>query len=98
MLMQMGQFVDHDITLIPEGELNCCRESLRDDPLCANIEISRLDLREDNIYKESRDRRGCIFCRIPRVFWKNYLKLLIASKCVHVRETSFIQVASLFGN
>ena len=75
MLMQMGQFVDHDITLIPEGELNCCRESLRDDPLCANIEISRLDLREDNIYKESRDRRGCIFCGIYswKCIGKNFL-------------------------
>ena len=57
LLMQMGQFVDHDITLTPEGELNCCRDSLREDPLCANIQIPRLDLREDHIYRESRDRR-----------------------------------------
>ena len=56
LLMQRGQFVDHDIILTPEGELNCCLESLRDDPLCANIEISRVDLAEDHIYRESRDR------------------------------------------
>ena len=56
LLMQMGQFVDHDIILTPEGELNCCLESLRDDPLCANIKISGVDLGEDHIYRESRDR------------------------------------------
>ena len=38
-------------------ELNCCLESLKDDPLCANIEIPTVGLREDDIYKESWGRQ-----------------------------------------
>lgn len=53
MVMQWGQFLDHDITFTPEGELECCDSNVANDPRCFNIDISR------DAFYQSR-RRSCM--------------------------------------
>jgi len=51
MIMQFAQFIDHDFTLTPENELNCCRKDLRKTELCKPIKISKLNRHKDPIYQ-----------------------------------------------
>jgi len=54
LFMQYGQFLDHDITLTPEPELECCDKRLADSPRCANIRLDGddfIDLAADEIYQ-----------------------------------------------
>jgi len=51
MLMQFGQYLDHDITLTPEAELRCCRkEWYNKKDRCENIYIQKNERRTDFIY------------------------------------------------
>jgi len=56
LLMQFGQFLDHDVTLTPEPELECCSEELKHDRRCGSIEMdwtNFLDVSKDPILMES---------------------------------------------
>jgi peroxidase len=78
MVMQFGQFLDHDITLTPEGELECCdheilkRDNSTEDPRlkrCFNIEVSKDDPHFNEFPEIQRGEKPCfpftrsdIFC------------------------------------
>jgi len=56
LLMQFGQFLDHDITLTPEPELECCSERLKHTRRCESIQMdwtNFLDVSKDPILMES---------------------------------------------
>ena len=40
LLMQMGQFLDHDLSLAPELEFDCCNETIgKNESLCATVNV-----------------------------------------------------------
>merc|ERR1712142_296349 len=57
MLMQFGQFVDHDIVLTPEPEKRCCRMEVRNSGDCKNIRIKPGDSKTDKIYNNKEARK-----------------------------------------
>jgi hypothetical protein len=60
MLMQWGQFLDHDITLTPNRELRCCQTIFKNDPVCARIMIGRHRKESDPIFKFENKHQACI--------------------------------------
>ena len=65
MVMQWGQFLDHDITLTPEPERRCCKTELRRDPLCANIFFGKDKIKGDAIaaFKPTKNQTCIPFSR-----------------------------------
>jgi len=65
LLMQYAQFLDHDITLAPEPELECCSQALKNTTRCFNIVLDEenfLDLANDPIhfFSHPKKHQNCI--------------------------------------
>ena len=65
LLRQYGQFLDHDITLTPEMEQNCCLKTLKSRPECAPIFIEKRMQTGDSVFNfpESRNQSCIPFTR-----------------------------------